>query len=340
MGRIYRKRRWLGVLFFFLTILLSWLLALFIKPPVSAQWGLTMSSAGDKPIEPIPLQLSLDSEKVVLGKQLFHDPKLSETNTISCASCHNLARGGTDHRPRSRGNKGQIGTMNAPTVLNSGFQFKQFWDGRATSLEEQIDGPVHDETEMGSNWPEIIEKLSQSPDYVQAFDKIYDDNISANHIKDAIATFERSLYTPNARFDQFLRGNTNALTNAEKEGYQRFKAYGCVACHQGMLLGGNMYQKFGIFGNYIQDRGGESEVDWGRYNVTGKAEDRYVFKVPSLRNVISTAPYFHDGSAQTLDEAIKIMIKYQLGREANQKDVDLIIHFFQTLSGELNEVHS
>ncbi|WP_299407841.1 cytochrome-c peroxidase [Acaryochloris sp. IP29b_bin.148] len=340
MGRIHRQRHWLMVILFSLVILLSWQWSLVVKMPVSAQWDLTTRTAEDQPIEPIPLHLSLNLEKVVLGKQLFHDPKLSRTSTVSCASCHNLATGGVDRRSRSRGVNGQIGTVNALTVLNSGFQFKQFWDGRAASLEEQIDGPIHDETEMGSNWPEIIERLNQSPDYVRTFNQIYHEDISADHIKDAIATFERSLYTPNARFDQFLRGNTHALTNTEKKGYQRFKAYGCVACHQGMLLGGNMYQKFGIFGDYIKDRGNESKADWGRYNVTGKAKDRYVFKVPSLRNVISTAPYFHDGSAKTLDEAIKIMIRYQLGREANQNDVDLIIQFFQTLSGELNEVPS
>ncbi|NJM65445.1 MAG: cytochrome-c peroxidase [Acaryochloris sp. RU_4_1] len=338
MSRMFKKRHLLLVILFVLASLLSLKWTQMTEQPVIAQLGPPITAAGDEPIEPIPLHVSLNMEKVILGKQLFHDPKLSKNNTISCASCHDLTMGGIDRRAHSLGINGQIGAINAPTVLNNSFHFKQFWDGRASSLEEQVDGPIHAANEMGSSWPEIIEKLKQSPEYVNAFDKLYEKDISADHIKDAIATFERSLYTPNSRFDQFLRGNANALSDPEKEGYRRFKGYGCVACHQGVLLGGNMYQKFGVFGDYIKERGNETKADLGRYNVTGKAEDRYMFKVPSLRNISLTAPYFHDGSVKTLDEAVKVMVKYQLGREPNQKDVDLIIQFLKTLNGEIKEV--
>jgi len=338
VNRVFKKRHLLFIFLFFLASLLTLMLTQMTEQPGIAKLGPPITASGDEPIEPIPMQVSLNMEKVVLGKQLFHDPKLSKTNNISCASCHDLTKGGTDRRARSLGINGQIGDINSPTVLNNSFHFKQFWDGRADSLEEQIEGPIHADKEMGSSWPEIIEKLKQSPEYVSVFDKLYEKDISANNIKDAIATFERSLYTPNSPFDQFLRGNANALTNEEKEGYRRFKGYGCVACHQGVLLGGNMYQKFGVFGDYIKERGDETKADLGRYNVTGKEEDRYMFKVPSLRNISLTAPYFHDGSAETLDEAVKVMVKYQLGREAAQTDIDLIIQFLKTLNGEIKEV--
>jgi len=336
--KVFKKRHLILVILFALASLLSLQLSRMTEQPVAAKLGPPITAAGDEPIAPIPMQVSLNMEKVVLGKQLFHDPQLSKTNNISCASCHDLSMGGTDRRVRSLGINGQEGTINSPTVLNNSFHFKQFWDGRASSFEEQIEGPIHAGNEMGSSWPEIIGKLKQSPEYVDAFNQLYDSDISADHIKDAIATFERALYTPNSKFDQFLRGNADALTNDEKEGYRRFKGYGCVACHQGVLLGGNLYQKFGVFGDYIKERGNETKADLGRYNVTGKEDDRYMFKVPSLRNITLTAPYFHDGSAKTLDEAVKVMVKYQLGRDVDQKDIDLMIQFLNTLNGEIKEV--
>ncbi|MDJ0707114.1 MAG: cytochrome-c peroxidase [Leptolyngbyaceae cyanobacterium MO_188.B28] len=320
---------------FCLVILFSWQWAKVLERPAAAiNLGPPISVAGDEPIEPIPITAELNQEKVALGNQLFHEPRLSRDNTISCASCHDLNKGGTDQRAFPIGIDSQEGFLNAPTVLNNSFHFRQFWDGRARSLQDQIEGPIHASHEMDSNWPEIISKLKQSPEYVQAFKQIYADNINSDHIKDAIAIFENSLFTPNSRFDRFLRGDTNALTNNEKEGYRRFKAYGCVSCHQGILLGGNMFQKFGVFGDYFKDRGNITEADLGRFNVTGQEEDRYAFKVPSLRNIELTAPYFHDGTAETLDEAVKVMIKYQLGREVNQQDIDLIIQFLTTLTGE------
>jgi cytochrome c peroxidase len=291
-----------------------------------------------EPIAPIPLHADLNERKVALGQRLFQDPRLSHDNTIFCGSCHRLDLGGTDRRPRSIGIGGATGDVNAPTVFNSGFNFRQFWDGRAATLEDQVDGPVNNPKEMGSNWPEVISKLSQDPAYVAAFRELYSDGIQSAHIRDAIATYERSLITPNSRFDKFLRGDARALTPEERAGYSLFKSYGCVACHQGVNVGGNMFQKFGVLADYFADRGHITKADLGRFNVTGLERDRYRFKVPSLRNVALTAPYFHDGSAPTLADAVAIMAKYQLGRALPRADRDRIVAFLYTLTGEYREV--
>jgi cytochrome c peroxidase len=209
----------------------------------------------------------------------------------------------------------------------------QHWNGRAASLEEQIDIPVKGKSGMGSNWPEIISKLSQDQDYLRIFSALYPDGLQSRNIKDAIATFERSLATP-SRFDRHLKGDANAISADEKKGYALFKSYGCIACHQGTNVGGNMFQRFGVMGNYFEDRGGITKADYGRYNITGREEDRFVFRVPSLRNVALTPPYFHDGSAKTLEAAIGVMAQYQLGAILPDQDRDLIIKFLQSLTGE------
>ncbi|MBE9028733.1 cytochrome-c peroxidase [filamentous cyanobacterium LEGE 11480] len=286
-----------------------------------------------EPIEPIPQTIALNSEKVELGNQLFHDPQLSGNGKVSCASCHKLSLAGADQLPKSIGTG--MGFVNAPTVFNSGLNIKQFWDGRADTLETQIDGPMTSDHEMNSNWPDVVNKLTNSAAYKAEFAKLYPNGINPDNIKDAIATFERSLYTPNSRFDQYLRGNQAILTSSEKAGYQKFKDFGCVACHQGAGVGGNMFQKFGVFGDYFKDRGNITKEDLGRYNVTQDEADRYAFKVPSLRNVVLTAPYFHDGSVETVDEAVKVMIKYQLGRPADQTDIDQIVQFLNTLTANV-----
>ena len=291
-------------------------------------------SAVTEPIQPIPVHIELNEKKVELGEKLFHDPRLSHDNSVSCASCHKLSLGGIDRMPRSIGIKGHVTSVNAPTVFNSGFNFRQFWDGRAETLEDQIGEPINSAYEMGSNWAEVLSKLRKASDYVSAFGELYPDGIKSHNIKDAIATFVRSLYTPHSRFDRFLRGDGNALTNEEKEGYRIFKAYGCVSCHQGINVGGNMFQKFGIMADYFADHGKVTKADLGRYNVTGEEQDRQVFKVPSLRNVALTPPYFHDGSAKTLEAAVAVMAKYQLGRKLTSKEIDLIVKFLSTLTGE------
>jgi len=260
--------------------------------------------------------------------------RLSRDNSLACASCHDLGRGGVDGLRTSLGIGGAVGPINAPTVFNSSLNFRQFWDGRAASLEEQAAGPVHNPKEMGSDWKEVLGKLSQDEPLVALFKASYPDGLQSRNIQDAIATFERSLTTPNARIDKYLRGDRAALTNDELRGYQLFKAYGCVACHQGVNIGGNMFQTFGVMGDYFQRRGNVTAADLGRFNVTANEGDRHVFKVPSLRNVALTAPYFHDGSAQTLPDAVEVMFRYQLGRTAPQQDKDLIVKFLYTLTGE------
>jgi len=290
----------------------------------------------NEPVQPIPTNVQLDEKKVKLGEQLFLDPRLSADNSISCAHCHGLDSGGVDGTKHSFGVGGREGPINSPTVFNSSLNFAQFWDGRAATLEDQIEGPIHADREMASNWPEIIKKLSGDTSYVGQFNASYKGEISASTIKDAIATFERSLNTPNSRFDRYLRGDADAITADEKLGYELFKDYGCVACHQGANVGGNMYQTFGVMGDYFKDRGGHSKVDAGRFNVTGEEEDKHVFKVPSLRLAVLTAPYFHDGSKEKLEDAIKIMAKYQLGRDIPDDDIALIIKFLRTLPGEYN----
>jgi cytochrome c peroxidase len=290
----------------------------------------------DEPIQPIEAPRGLDARKVELGRKLFHDPRLSHDNQLSCATCHNLKTGGTDRKARSIGINGAVGAINAPTVLNSGFNFSQFWDGRAATLERQIDGPLQSAIEMGSTWPEVIEKLKHSQEYVQAFQQIYGDEIESDHVRDSIAEFERSLSTPNSRFDRYLRHDAGALTSREAEGYKLFKSFGCASCHQGVGVGGNMYQKLGVMAPYFTDRGHITKADFGRFNVTGDQRDMYMFKVPSLRNVELTAPYFHDGSAETLADAVRMMAKYQLGRHLTDQEVESIVEFLKTLTGELD----
>ena len=302
--------------------------------PVEAPDSYPIESS--EPIRPIVARTDLDPRKVTLGRKLFADPRLSRDNQVSCSTCHDLKTGGTDRKARSIGIHGAVGIINAPTVFNSGFSFSQFWDGRADTLEKQDDEPVQLRTEMGSIWPEVIGKLKSSPEYVQAFRQIYGDGIQSDHIKNSLAEFERSLSTPNSRFDRYLRHDTHALTSRELEGYQLFKALGCASCHQGMNVGGNMYQKVGVMASYFTARGHITRADRGRFNVTGDPRDMYMFKVPSLRNVALTPPYFHDGSAATLVDAVRMMAKYQLGRHLTDQEVELIVEFLKTLTGELN----
>jgi cytochrome c peroxidase len=290
----------------------------------------------DEPIQPIEARTDLNPAKIALGRKLFADPRLSHDNQVSCSTCHDLKTGGTDRKARSIGIHGAVGVINAPTVFNSGFNFSQFWDGRAATLEKQIDEPLQLSTEMGSTWPEVIGKLKSSPEYVQAFRQVYGDGIQSEHVKDSISEFERSLSTPNSRFDRYLRHQANALTSRELEGYKLFKSLGCSSCHQGMNVGGNMYQKVGVMASYFTDRGHITRADLGHFNVTGDPRDMYMFKVPSLRNVELTPPYFHDGSAATLPDAVRMMAKYQLGRHLTDQEVESIVGFLKTLTGELD----
>ncbi len=299
-------------------------------PALGAEDG----SVRDGPIQPIPLRVELDDRKVELGRRLFHETRFSSDGTISCASCHNLNLAGTDRKRFSTGVEGKIGGVNSPTVFNSGFNFKQFWNGRADSLEDQVEGPLHAENEMNSNWRTVIDLLTQDPSYASAFAEIYPDGIRSDNVKDAIAEFERSLYTPNSRFDRFLRGDDDAITSEEKAGFELFDSLGCVSCHQGVNVGGNMFETFGVMADYFADRGDLTEADLGRFNTTGLEEDRHVFKVASLRNVARTPPYFHDGTARRLPDAVRVMAKYNLGRTLSDEQVEKIVAFLGTLTGE------
>jgi cytochrome c peroxidase len=285
-------------------------------------------------IKPLPLSQELNYPMVELGDRLFHDTRLSQDNTISCATCHQLSTGGTDRKPRSIGVGGAKGGIKAPTVYNSGFNFAQFWDGRADNLEQQAAGPVHNPVEMASNWTEVVEKLKLDPEMVKRFAKVSSDGISSQIIVEAIAEFERSLVTVNSRFDRWLRGDDEAIDAFELRGYQLFKNYGCISCHQGMNVGGNLYAYMGAMGDYFADRGKKiTQADLGRFNVTKKANDKHFFKVPSLRLAAINPPYFHDGSAQTLAEAVRLMGKYQLGRKIPENEIEAIVAFLNALVG-------
>lgn len=292
----------------------------------------------DEPIQPIPQKIAFDSSKATLGKKLFFDPRLSSDNRISCLSCHHLSQGGADHKAFSIGVNSTVGNINVPTVYNAGFNAYLNWNGKFETLESFTEAVIQNPIVMGIQWQVLMQKLQQVPEYIQAFEQNYANGLTAANVKNALATYMQSLYTPNSRFDQYLRGNKQAINNAEKQGYQLFKAYGCVSCHQGMNAGGNLFQKFGIMGDYFHNRGNITKADLGRYNVTQNEADMFVFRVPSLRNVVLTAPYFHDASAKTLEEAITVMAKYQLGRSLSPKDTQLIAQFLGTLTGEHPEL--
>ena len=283
---------------------------------------------------PLPLLSPPPAGKVALGERLFHDPRLSKDNTLSCAHCHPLAQGGMDRRRFSVGINGQVGSINAPTVFNAALNFAQFWDGRAPTLEAQALMPIENPLEMGSNVAEVLVKLKQDPSYQEAFLRWYpEEGVSARTLADAIASYERTLMTYNAPFDRYLGGVKQAISPEAQDGYRRFVDFGCASCHQGAGIGGNMFQRFGVMDDYFRDKPFR-QADQGRYNVTGQESDRHVFKVPSLRNVAVTAPYFHDGSADSLKRAVEVMGRYQLGKTLTDEDVRLIVLFLQTLTGE------
>lgn len=307
------------------TLLLGW--------PASAL-AITLSL---EPLQPLPEQIKVDPARAALGKRLFFDTRLSADNTISCAHCHDLSHGGADGLKHSFGVNGREGLVNSPTVFNAALNVAQFWDGRAATLEEQIDGPVTGHAEMATTWPDLLNKLRADDSYLRSFKQLYSDGVTKANVEQAIAEFERTLITPGSRFDRYLMGDQDAITAEEKRGYALFKGYGCVACHQGRNVGGNFYQTLGIMGDYFKDNGIENKADLGRFNVTGLDADKHKFKVPSLRLAVLTAPYFHQGRYQSLAETIRIMAKYQLGRHIPDQDIRYIIQFLYTLPGNYQD---
>jgi len=295
---------------------------------------LLQSDLYHEPIQPLRQTEGLNPHKINLGERLFHDLRLGRDNDMACSSCHNINDNGADHYTRAPGRDGTPLDVNTLTVFNSSRNHRQFWDGRARNLEEQIDTVVTNPKEFATTWPSIIGKLEQDTDYARTFPEIYPKGITANNIRNAIATFVRSLITVNSPFDRFLLGDSDAISPQAKAGYRLFKAYGCVACHQGSNVGGNLFVKLGVFKDYFAVRGNPTRADLGRFNVTGKARDRHVFRVPSLRLVALTPPYFHDGRVTTLAEAVSIMAEHQLGRTIPGQDIQHIVTFLESLPGE------
>jgi cytochrome c peroxidase len=286
-----------------------------------------------EPITPLPVSVPTDAKRVALGQQLFHDVRLSRDNTISCAACHPLEHGGMDGRRGVIAANG-LYIRNTPTIFN--VQFNPFfnWDGIATSLEQQAELVFFNPRLMHTNWPDVLGKLRADGDYIARFKSAYSQEPTRANVLDALTSYERSLVTPNARFDRYLRGEQHVLNAEEKQGYELFKSYGCVSCHQGINVGGNMFQKFGVFADTSAKASPDTTPDPGRYAVTEVPRDREVFRVPSLRNVALTAPYFHDGRAATLEEAVTTMAEVQLGRRLTPKDIRSIVQFLHSLTGE------
>jgi cytochrome c peroxidase len=286
-------------------------------------------------LRPIPDKLDVDPVKAALGEKLYRDTRLSGDNTISCASCHDLAKGGTDQQVVSDGIRGQRGGINSPTTYNAALNFAQFWDGRAATLEAQADGPPNNPVEMGSNWTPITEKLVQDKAFVKEFTAAYPEGINKTTVTHAIAEYERTLLTPNSKFDRYLKGDEKALDASEKHGHDVFVEKGCATCHVGELLGGRSFEVMGRRADYFAARGGPlTAADDGRYNVTKDERDRHAFKVPTLRNVARTFPYMHDGSKKTLREAVDTMAVYQVGEPLTEKDAQDVVKFLETLTGE------
>lgn len=289
-----------------------------------------------EPVRPIHAELEYDKAKAVLGYELFHDPRLSVDNTVSCATCHELSTAGVDNHQYSHGVDDQLGGVNAPTVFNAVYNFVQFWDGRAADLAAQAAGPPLNPVEMASpSFEHIIEKLEADKAFAKAFKEVYPDGITEANITDAIEQFERTLVTPGSRFDKWLLGDDSAITAEELEGYQLFKQYDCATCHVGHNLGGLSYELMGLRKHYFADRGLELTVeDNGRFKETQLERDRHRFKVPGLRNIEHTWPYYHDGTRETLEDAVRDMGTYQSGVELTESEVAKMVSFLKTLTGE------
>lgn len=284
-----------------------------------------------EPVVPVQAAANVDEAKVELGRQLFFDPRLSKSGFISCNSCHNLSMGGTDNLPTSVGHGWHEGPINSPTVLNASLNLAQFWDGRAADLKAQAAGPIANPGEMASTHALAVDVIASIPGYRLRFANIYGETagVDIDRITDAIAEFEKTLKTPGSRFDQWLMGDADAISEEAHAGYQLFKSSGCIGCHNGEGLGGSSYQKFGIIEPYQTDN-----PALGRYAITGNEHDRFSFKVPTLRNIELTYPYFHDGQVATLAEAVDVMGRLQLGRRFDAGENAQIVAFLKTLTGE------
>lgn len=285
----------------------------------------------NEPLRPLPQSGSFDPARAALGRALFHDLRLSRDNTHSCASCHQLKKGGADGKALSAGAGGLLNRFNTPTIYNSSFNFRQTWTGRHGSVDSLLEHVISRPSVLATTWELVAARLLGDAALNVRFQRAYGQDVAAPLVKDALSHYLASLVTP-SRFDRYLRGDNNAISADEKAGYAKFKGFGCVACHQGINVGGNMYQKFGVMRELAPDA--KAGRDPGRFELTGREADRHMFRVPSLRNVALTAPYFHHGAVATLEEAVDAMFKYQLGRSASARDKEQIIRFLGSLSGE------
>lgn len=282
---------------------------------------------GIQPIEPAVIA---DRAMVDLGTKLYFDPRLSKSGFISCNSCHNLSLGGTDNLTTSIGDNWQQGPINAPTVLNSSMNVAQFWDGRAPTLKAQAGGPIANPKEMAFTHELAVGVIASIPQYVAEFERVFKSrDVTIDRITTAIAAFEDTLVTPNSRFDKWLKGDRRALSDAEHRGFMLFHMSGCTACHNGPAAGGTSFKKMGLVEPYRTDNPAE-----GRFAVTGRDADRFNFKVPTLRNVELTYPYFHDGAALTLTDAVNTMARVQLGRQFSDADTANLVAFLKSLTGD------
>ena len=297
---------------------------------LAAGVAVVSSVSAAEPIQPVRPVQDINLAQVELGKKLYFDPRLSRSGFISCNSCHNLSMGGTDNLKTSIGHNWQQGPINSPTVLNSSLNVAQFWDGRAPDLKAQAGGPIENPKEMAFSHTLTIDVLQSIPEYAIEFRQVFGvDEITIDEVTAAIAEFEKTLVTPNSRFDRWLLGDADAITADERAGYELFKSSGCAACHNGEAVGGTTFQKMGIVEPYQTTNPAE-----GRSAVTGKDADRFTFKVPTLRNVELTYPYFHDGEAETLGEAVDIMGRLQLGRTYTAEENAQIVAFLKSLTGD------
>ncbi len=287
-------------------------------------------------VRPVHDSVAVDLRKVILGDILFHDTRLSVDNTVSCATCHGLNTGGVDNKRFSEGVDGKVGGVNAPTVFNAHYNFVQFWDGRAATLAAQAGGPPLNPIEMGhTSFDDICKVLSEDKAFEKAFTEVYPDGLTQETITDAIQEFERTLITPNSKFDKYLKGDKYVLTAEEINGYELFKKYDCATCHVGENIGGQSYELMGLKKDYFADRGTEiTTEDHGRNKETKAERDMYRFKVPGLRNIALTAPYFHDGTKATLEEAVQAMAQYEVGVTLSDKELSDMVKFLNTLTGE------
>jgi len=288
-------------------------------------------------ITPIPLTHGYDRDKALLGKMLFHDVRLSRDNSISCSSCHLLDQGGVNSTKYSIGVDGQKGTLNSPTVLNAVYNLTQMRAGSAKNLQEQAHMAITNPIEMDTDMKSIVSKLNLDSKYRRKFIKMYSDAITGENILDAIAEFEKALTTPNSRFDRYLRGEQDAMNAYELEGYRLFKENGCTSCHNGVNIGSNLYQRIGISREFIH-HDSDSSHELGRFNVTQKIDDKFMVKVPTLRNIDLTAPYLHNGSLSNLRSVVSFMLEYQVGVVDNQDETLKIVAFLKTLTGQTPEI--